>query len=164
MNMSKEIMQQESGGYQSSAVQFSSLVIANLMLINSGALFAFPAYLEKVVTLNPAIIDATAAPASAFVLGVVLATLAGIVAYWNYGALRMSTMIDFNFKELLLKYPDPTKRSAEVVAWFASQTKSNRRYISTIWWTLLLGHLFVAGSLVAFVSGCYLTKLALLAH
>jgi hypothetical protein len=157
-------MQQEADGYQSSAVQFSSIVIANLMLINSGALFAFPAYIEKVVSINPAIIDASTLPAAAFVFGVVMATLAGIVAYWNYGALRMATYAEYNINDAKIKYPESSERSAELVNWFDGQAKAIERYTSVIWWTLLFGHLFVAGSLAAFVTGCYWTKLALLSH
>jgi hypothetical protein len=163
--MVSEITEQEASAYHSSAVQFSAIIVTNLMLINSGALFAFPAYLEKAVPVTPELIAAAGAPTMSFVLGVVLATLCGYVAYINYGCLRQSTYVDHYIDSINLKYPVATELSVEVDQWriktLAKLKKKSQYYRFSIWCTLGLGQIFGLGSLAAFVIGCYLTKSAM---
>ncbi len=166
--MTKEIMEQRAAGYQNSAVQFSTIIVANLMLINSGALFAFPAYLQKAVAITPAVVAATSAPSTSFVVGVVLATLCGYVAYLNYGLLRQAAYTDHFIDDINLKYPISSGLSPAIIEWrsktLTELTKKSERFTNLIWATFWFGQVLGLGSLAAFVIGCYLAKSAIFAQ
>ena len=164
----EKLAEQQAVAYSNASVQFSSIIVANLMIINSGALFAFPAYLSKIVTINPTLVEATVSASAAFVVGVVCATLCGYVAYLNYGMLKFDAYRE-SYKEIIeLKYPLSSGLSEELRNWrtetLANLNKKASRSRCYINATLWAGQIFGLSSLLAFVIGCYLAKAALFAQ
>jgi uncharacterized membrane protein len=154
----------EASGFHNAAVHFSTLIVANLMLLNSGALFAFPNFIEKLSGSQDKLLLAISVShvSTYFILGLVGAILCAYVAYLNYGILAQLTYQQSYLDQLSLRYPEDRDYEQRVFGWFLrtrnsliKSIKKRTRWVNITFW---LGQLFGIGSGVMFLLGCYFAR------
>jgi uncharacterized membrane protein YebE (DUF533 family) len=139
---------------QNHSVQFAVVLVANLMIINSGALFAFPNFVQKFSVAN-ALSHYALYAAGFFVAGIVSATLCGYAAYWNFQAhaqleayQQNKTIFDVKFPGADYDLPALKKYADEIAKGIRSSTRLVKQ-------TFIGGNLIGIASLIFFVVGCY---------
>ena len=147
--------------HQSYSVQFAVVLVANLMLINSGALFAFPGFVGNISTASA---DAShiSHAAWSFIGGIVLATSCGYAAYHNFMALSQYYALDAHETLFDHKFPSADKAQKEIVDWLTSNSKKKTSLARLVNFTLWTGNIAGIASLTCFTVGCYFVRLALL--
>jgi hypothetical protein len=139
--------------HQNSSVQFATVLVANLMIINSGALFAFASMIDKLSKPDPSMYAIWAG--GSFVLGIFLATLCGYSAYHNFMAIAQFEAHQGQEGVFDARYPDSKAGLSAVDEWRA-KTQASQKYLKRIVkLTLWLGNIAGIFSLFAFIYGCY---------
>jgi hypothetical protein len=139
--------------HQNSSVQFATVLVANLMIINSGALFAFSSMIERISKVDPQNYGSWAA--GAFVAGIVLATVCGYSAYHNFMALAQYEALEGHENVFDEKFPESTEGLPAVDAWRSSVQKGQRKFGRVVTVTLWTGNISGILSLAAFILGCF---------
>ena len=139
--------------HQTSSVQFATVLVANLMIINSGALFAFSSMIERIAKLDPQNYAAWAA--GSFVVGIVLATVCGYAAYHNFMAHAQYEAWEGHERVFDTEFPDASPGMPAVDSWRASSQKAQKKFERVIVATLWVGNLSGILSLSTFILGCY---------
>jgi hypothetical protein len=101
--------------HQNSSVQFATVLVANLLIINSGALSAFSSMIERISKFDPQNFGTWAA--GSFVIGIVLATLCGYAAYHNFMALAQYEALEGQESVFDEKFPDTQPGLPAVDSW-----------------------------------------------
>jgi hypothetical protein len=139
--------------HQSSSVQFATVLVANLMIINSGALFAIASMMDSVK--GDAALGSAYWSAASFVLGIILATLCGFSAYHNFMALAQFEALQGQEGVFDEKYPDTKPGLTAVDSWKTEIQSNQNFYEKVINFSLWSGNIAGILSLVSFVVGCY---------
>jgi hypothetical protein len=139
--------------HQNSSVQFATVLVANLMIINSGALFAFASMIDKLSQPDPLRYAVWAA--GSFVLGIFLATLCGYAAYHNFMAIAQYEAFQGNESVFDEKFPDVDSGLPDVDKWRTEVQAGQKYYAKIVNLTLWLGNIAGIFSLFAFIYGCY---------
>ncbi len=139
--------------HQSSSVQFATVLVANLMIINSGALFALASMMDSVK--GETALGASYWAAASFVVGIVLATICGYSAYHNFMALAQYEALEGNEGVFDEKFPDAKQGLPAVDSW-RNETQQNQKYYKNVVnITLWTGNISGILSLISFVTGCF---------
>lgn len=148
------------------SIQFATILVANLMILNGGALLVFPAYINSIKDGSPFRPDMILSATTAFVAGIVLAAAAGYSAYINFNLHAQVRLLEMYIRRVeleeefddvsfhrLSKYRAQSKSELR-----ADKDKTNCWIVVTFW----AGNTFGIGSIVAFVVGCYFARQAML--
>lgn len=140
-------------GYLSASVDYGKLLVANLIVINAGALLIFPTLLDKVKSGSLDVNTVTGA-ATMFVLGIFSALASGFVAYLNFMWLAKHETVFGNRRSFFWKCnPEmlDLKENQTIIAGFdADLARLERRINVTLYLSIIMGILAFA----FFVSGC----------
>ncbi len=139
--------------YQNSSVQFATVLVANLMIINSGALFAFSSMVERSNLSTHS--DAAFYAALCFVGGIFLATACGYSAYHNFMALAQNEAIEGHEGVFDEKHPGLQQGLPEVDSWRKKVQEDKKYYDRVVNVSLWTGNITGILSLFAFILGCY---------
>lgn len=149
----EQVMVSRVSFHQNASVQFATVLVANLMIINSGALFAFSSMLDKMGVTTT---DRSAyCAATSFVFGIVLATVCGYAAYHNFMALAHYESLEGRVRVFYEKYPDAKPGSPELDNQRRDVQSNQQHYLRLVRLTLWLGNISGILSLGAFIAGCY---------
>jgi hypothetical protein len=145
--------------YLGASVQFSTLIVVQLMLANTGAIFTLPAFVEQWGVTDPTAKANALIASGFFVFGVVVALLCAYSAYLNFTWSYENAYREFYVEKLGydLRMTDVSNLSRR--DWLSSQVdqqskiiKKNKNLVSTTFWT---GNVFgvAFGSLL--LVGCF---------
>ena len=157
---------QEISNYADGSIHIAGILIANLMLLNGGALFVFPAYIgaKSDAAIMPTSLIANSA--TAFVIGIVFSAMCGYFAYLNYQFNASSRIVASHKRIIELQQEGDLTTKHRRAEWYADTivklTKNETKWDSYVSYTFWLGQVTGILSLITFVIGCYLARVAML--
>ncbi len=142
------------------SADYGKLLVTNLMVINAGALLAFPSLLQ---VLKREEIDLSAASyaATLFVIGLGLAALCGYAAYLNFMWLGLSSVHQDNLRDFRSKCTAEMLEFEQNKKEITKMERSIRRNERAGSISLYVGNLLGLGSGVMFCIGRYYIRQAL---
>lgn len=146
---------------QNHSVQFALVLVANLMLINSGALLVFPSLIQRTADKSFDL-NFVSSAAWSFVVGIVLAAACGYSAYHNFMAHSQLETAQFRKEVAQLQYDEESLASGNLSDWsreIAALINKSEKVIGVTLWT---GNITGLASLAFFVLGCTFVQAAIL--
>jgi len=162
----ESVAAQQVSSYIAGSIQFATILVANLMIMNGGALLAFPAYLNGTKEGAPIRTDMIVSSATWFVVGIVLAAIAGYSAYLNFQFHARSRILESYKENIGVDEAHDAEPSQGLLNWrVTTKGDLDRRLGRSEMWinsTFWVGQSSGIGSLVSFVAGCYYARQAIL--
>lgn len=147
--------------YLAGALEYGKLLVANLVLINSGALFAFPALFLRDEQYKFGIANTVPAVVS-FAIGIILGLCTGYVSYFNFlwhAELSASQASRSAFVRKCTPEMLSVMKNVEVIAEFDREIAKLSLRINC---SFKVANCFGIFSALAFIVGCYFVRSAMM--
>jgi len=144
---------------------YGQLAVRSAMLLNGGALFAFPAFISSTGKL--AIISDTLVLLSggSFIAGIVFAAICSYLAYLNFQfnvfSLDWQRLKEFSEIEEGYDYTSKHRMKKDRAEYRNELDAGITKFEKRVWWTMLIGNISGILSYLTFIIGCFLAGVAL---